>query len=117
MSRATNKMLQDWYNEFNSRFFEGRLPPDIEVRFATSEDDKDQLGNDCMGVYVHARKLILQDYGMREYWKMLKTNLLHEMVHALFPDHVSHKETEDHGMVFQYQIVKLFEKGAYDGLL
>lgn len=117
MTRATNKMLQDWYNEFNSRFFDGHLPPDVEVRFASSEDDKDQLGNDCMGVYVQSQKVILQDPGLRPYWKVLQMNLLHEMVHVLMPDHVSHEVTADHGMVFSHWIVKLFEKGAYDGIL
>lgn len=110
-------MLQDWYNEFNSRFFQGRLPPDVEVRFATSEDDKDQLGRESMACYVHASRVILHDPHLRDYWKVLKMNLIHEMVHALLPDHVSHEETEDHGMVFHHQIVKLFELGAYDGIL
>lgn len=115
--KATNKMVQKWYNEFNSRFFEGRLPPDIEVRFAVTDDDKDQLGDDCAGVYVHSLKLILLDSYIREYWKVLKYSLLHEMVHVRWPDHVSHEDTADHGMIFQREIVRLFEAGGYDGLL
>ncbi len=115
--RATNKTLQEWYNHFNSRFFEGRLPPDIEVRFARTEDDKVQLGNDCMGSYIHAFKLILQDDRLCTYWKVLQMNLLHEMVHVRYPEHVSQKHTEDHGMLFHNEIVRLFNIGAYDGLL
>lgn len=117
MARATNKMLKEWYDEFNSRFFDGRLDPGIEVRFATSEDDKEDLGNDCMGVYIHSDKLILQDPSLRTYWRVLKMNLLHEMIHALHPDHISHKDTEDHGMLFHREIIRLVEIGAYDGLL
>ena len=115
--RATNKMLQNWYNIFNSRFFEGRLPPDIEVRFARTEDDKDQLGSDCMGCYIKSLKLILVDARLDGYWKVLQSNMLHEMAHVRWPDHISHKHIADHGMMFQRELVRLFEAGAYDGLL
>ena len=117
MKLATNKDLEKWFKAFNRRFFENRIDPRVQVRFAMSEDDLDEIGNDCDGVYLIEEKVILIDKGLRPYGRMVQVILLHEMIHAEFPHHISQPFTEDHGMVFQHRMVELFNTGAFDGLL
>jgi hypothetical protein len=117
MKLATNKDLEKWFKQFNKRFFENRISSKVQVRFAMSEDDRDDIGDDCDGVYLTNEKIILIDKNLRGYVRLLQIILLHEMVHAEFPHHISQPFTEDHGMIFQHRVVELFEAGAFDGLL
>ena len=117
MKLATNKDLARWLKQFNRRFFDGRIDPEVQVRFAISEEDRDKLGDECNAVYVPSTRVILIDRVFRGYDRVTQILLLHEMVHAEFPDHISQPASNDHGMVFQHRIVKLFNQGAYDGLL
>lgn len=117
MKLATNKDLQRWFNSFNKRFFENRIDSRVQVRFAMNEEDRDDIGDDCDGVYVIDEKVILIDKNLRVYRRLTQIILLHEMIHAEFPQHISQPYTEDHGMIFQHRMVELFKAGAFDGLL
>ena len=117
MKLLTNKDLANWFERINERFFSDRLDSSIEVRFATSETDQDELGDDCDGSYNHDDRVILIDKKLRGYPRVVEILVLHEMIHAEFPDHISQSETEDHGTMFQHRLVELFHQGAYDGLL
>jgi hypothetical protein len=114
---ATNKDLARWLKLFNGRFFDGRIDPAVQVRFALSEEDQCDLGDDCDAVYLPDEQLILIEKTFRSYERVTQILLLHEMIHAEFPDHVSQPFSDDHGMIFQHRVVTLFNLGAYDGLL
>lgn len=114
---TTNKDLAKWFRELNARFFENRIDANIQVRFAISEDDLDQLGDDCDGAYIHDLQTILISKTFRKLSRITKIVVLHEMIHAEFPEHISDHSTEDHGLIFQHRLVDLFHQGAYDGLL
>ena len=117
MKLATNKELKDMFIMMNERFFGNSIDADTEVRFAIRLDDKEQLGNDCDGAYMRTEKLILIDASLRKYGRLVQCILIHEMIHADLPHHVSQPDTEDHGMLFHHKVVNLFHAGAYDGLL
>jgi hypothetical protein len=117
MKLATNKDLEKWFKQFNRRFFENRIDPRVQVRFAMSEDDRDVIGDDCDGVYLVDEKVILIDKALRGYRRLTQMILLHEMIHAEIPKHISQPFIEDHGMLFQHRMVELFNAGAFDGLL
>lgn len=110
--KMTNAQLKKLYLKFNKRFFDNRLDKDMVVTFEHDLEDE-ETGQELNGIQFgdevilnESLKLVGMDY--------ISIILLHEMVHADLPDY---NPADIHGPLFQAKVVRLFEKGAYDGLL
>lgn len=107
--KLTNAFLREEYKRLNKRFFENLLPKDLSVKFGDlSEDNAHGLSTGDE---------ILIDNRLRHSDCLTAIILLHEMVHISLPEYGGYPADGGHGMRFQARIVKLFEQGAYDGLL
>ncbi len=110
MAAVTNKELRSEYRRLNERFFGGSLPEDTTVRFGDLEDE-DEDG------YCAEDEIVI-DKDLRKHGDLASIILLHEMTHlSLGPSYRGYPSDDGHGMRFQAEIVRLFEAGAYDGLL
>lgn len=116
----SEKDMAIMFEGFNEEFFKGRLCPTIKVRFVTEK---------------HLRKANPREPadaawrpGINEIWidKVYARSesisciiLLHEMAHAaLEATYVGHPGPHrGHGMIFQVELYRLIQAGAYDGLL
>lgn len=113
MKLMTNKDLKFLFRTLNARFFDNRIDKNTRVRFANAEDEFD---SDDDGEYIIGDKLILIDPKMRKFYNYAAICLIHEMVHAELPEHISYPPS-CHGTVFYGRIADLFSRGAYDHLL
>ena len=109
MRLQTRSDLRRMKDRLDRKFFGGALK-DYDVSFANLNTD--ELSGCCDPDF----KVIQIDGGLRPFWKLTEIVMLHEMSHALLgPDYIGSRD--GHGMRFDARIVKLFEIGAYDGLL
>ncbi len=90
--------LQTLFDEFNRRYWKGRLPRYL-VRRQSKIKDGDLEG---LGVCNHQKKRIVIKSSLEE--DVLREVLLHEMVHVRFPD-------EDHGPKFTRELRRLAARG------
>ncbi len=109
MKNTTDKKLQQEFDKLNGRFFDGRLD-DISVQFKN-------IGPD--GMYHIGSKQITIDSKLRQHLSLILIVLLHEMAHADLDlrGYRGHQEDGGHGMMYQAELVRLFQAGAYDGIL
>jgi len=109
MKKTTDKKLQKQFDELNERFFGYRLEA-ITVQFAKISPD---------GLFNMRTKEIKLNDGLRKFPVLGLTVLLHEMAHADLDLHGYRGYLRDggHGMLFQAELNRLYQAGAYDGLL
>jgi hypothetical protein len=103
-----------WYFEgYNVQFFQDKIPPSTLVFFVKNLR---QGREKCDGKYSFTTKSIKIDEGLREHENLVVICLIHEMAHA-YIDVKNGNGFDDHGMIFQAELYRLFMAGAYDGLL
>lgn len=107
---TSDRQLKHWFDKFNTRWFEGKLPSTIIFW----EPPSDSFGVTCPVFEVNDKvfeiKLDPSLKGVPDYWKLL---LLHEMAHIkLWPKHPKHQ----HGKAFQDEMKRLANEGAFKSL-
>ncbi len=100
----TNKELNHWFQHYNKKYFRGKLPK-CQVRFRKVEDN--DLGQCEMDIKI---PLIDINPALGKWRVIVKTTLLHEMVHISLSSRV------EHGPRFQREMLRLAKAGAFKGL-
>lgn len=121
-----NESLSYYYNEYNFRYFGGRLPKDTKVKWG------ELAGIHAIGVYNEGHKILARrvrgknkgtlrtikyvrdeiviDWRLKSMFRIAATTLLHEMVHQK----LKNKDRGDgHGHVFQREMKRLARLGAF----
>lgn len=96
--------LRRRYNYYNRKYFDGKLPTDIEIIWAPCDDANGKVD------WIGNKPIIKIDPSLQGQPKFTNIILLHEVAH------VSHPRAH-HGKVFKDEIKRLIDAGAYDGLL
>ncbi len=98
-----------WYAEDNARWFGGRLPKDVAVRYSAHMPN---------GFWAYTRRLpdgrfviTLERYLARTP-NAARLTLLHEMAHIA----TWGREFNDHGPIWQAEMHRLADAGAFDAL-
>lgn len=109
----TEKNLQALYRRYNKKYFDGKLPAEVPVKFVDmSTTDQGGLCTtiNSEGLTLH---VIYLDSTFKDYDNLLKFFLLHECVHIKVPC----VEGEDpHGQAFDDEMMRLAFRGAFHGL-
>lgn len=106
-----DRRLRRWYRAFNVKWWAGELPEDVEVFFGTCEKDhgmyaysEDYLDEKVSGFELCVDHRWVDDDRIAKWW------LLHEMAHlAVMP-------FAGHGDVFQNEMKRLAQAGAFKGI-
>lgn len=104
MPPSSHGVLRRMYNRLNRLYFGGKLPA-IEVVFEPTGDSMA-----LTHTYDSAAHRLTFDPALRGYNKVIKINMLHEMIHVMYP-------TIGHGKRFKAEIARLWKLGAYEKLL
>ncbi len=106
----SNRALKKLFREYNRRFFGGKLP-DCIVCFATPRSfEKNGLGKaTCAVTFMkgYDRPAIFISANKLKGWRYIKSDLLHEMTHVSKP-------RAEHGKVFQDEMKRLANAGAFE---
>lgn len=100
--------LQFLFVEYNQRFFDNDLP-DMPVRWIKTPRGvaaEFWTNNGEMGINIHP---LFRKWGLLRYVKML---LIHEMAHAK----LRNRKIQDHGRVWNNEMLRLANAGAFYGL-
>ena len=105
----TNKKLVWWFNYYDRKFFQGKLP-EVYVHFEKLGDIKD--GKLIFGVTSYFEDTIILSINsiFKAYPKVTKHTLLHEMAHISLPIQV------EHGPKWEARMRSLARRGAFTGL-
>lgn len=117
--RKTDAELRAWFEYANDRFFGGEISLATKIEFAVGVFDRSEK-EPGDGHYIPNKMLIQIDESLRGRNRQWQVITLHEMAHAyLFQTkgYVGYCYHKGHGMVFQGELCRLFQIGAYDGLL
>jgi len=101
----TDKDLCKLFKEYNETLFNNSIDKNISIYFKHlwKTDDAD-------GLYLPG--VIFIDSHLKSVPKYARMVLIHEMCHAALPE-----SCVDHGMLFQAELVRIFNRGGFDGLL
>jgi hypothetical protein len=115
MIKRMDKKLRKEFDNLNEAFFEGRLEF-LTVRFT---DPKKKLPRDASGAYYPIKKQILIESALKDFSSYVTIVLLHEMIHADLDlrGYIGYPTDGGHGMLFQVELNRLYQAGAYDSLL
>ncbi len=103
----TDAKLRTFFHQYNRQYFGGQLEEPRVIRFADMKSDG--LTTTCSQFPTRVEI----DRHLRRHASCVKITLLHEMVHLkIGRDCLKH-----HGIRFAAELVRLFNAGAYDGLL
>ncbi len=107
----TTRELELAFEFHNEHFFGGKLaPPKVEFVSAKTLDDKDGLTS------VGEHGLVIQiSSQLRHFPNLCMIVFLHELAHIA--QWGTNTLPGAHGMIFSAEIVRLFNAGAYEGLL
>lgn len=107
----SDRSLKHWYDKFNGLYFNGELPQIVIYWEPLSNAD----GSTCPVYEVdHGQFQIKLDPSIKGFPCLWKITLLHEMVHVkLWVKHPKHQ----HGKLFQTELSRIFNLGAYKKLL
>lgn len=106
----TERKLQSLYKQYNRKYFDGKLPAEVPVKFIDmSETD---MGGLCTtiasgGLVLH---VIYLDSNFKDYDNILKFFLLHEMVHIKVP---VIDGQDPHNKEFDDEMIRLAFRGAF----
>ena len=105
--------LRQYFNNYNTQFFQDKLPSTTPLFFVKNL----KRGRErCDAMYSSTTGSIKIDESLRDHENLAVICLVHEMAHAyLYIKGCS--EFDDHGMIYQAELVRLFNAGCYDGLL
>ena len=112
--KRTNQWLQESYRLFNDVYFGGNLPCNAAVVYGVPNKKHD--------AHFDPRNMSIVVWeGLKDHDGLALLCLLHEMAHFKL-EMGGHRggttiKDKNHGMIFQSEIVRLFNIGAYDGLL
>lgn len=110
----TEKQLQSAYKTYNKKFFDGKLPSDVPVKYV------DMTGtSDCgLSTMFANGGLVLQviylDSRLKEFDIITRFSLLHEMCHIKL--HRVSTELDAHGKDFNDEMIRLAFRGAFKGI-
>ena|SRR5579863_1608743 len=104
----TEAELRRAFTFFNKYYFDGKLHNPYEIKFKKLASNDGASKRCDRGYYIHIEE------GLRRFPNFAIITLLHEMAHVarqdiMYPD--------GHGMQYSAEIIRLFNAGAYEGLL
>jgi hypothetical protein len=105
----TEKQVQSLYKKYNQKFFDGKLPAEVPVKFV------DMASTDYCGLTTMfsepglTLQVIYLDTKLKAHTNLLKFTLLHEMVHIKAP-------SAEHGQDFDDEMMRLAFRGAFKGI-
>jgi hypothetical protein len=105
--------LKKSFDLYNDWYFDNRIPANTVVEFGKTARDSD-------GTFKFATGKITINEKLKGRNNLVLICLLHEMAHArLQHTYIGGTLGDDphHGMIYQAELVRLFNAGAYDGLL
>lgn len=108
----TNKQLKTAFLNLNDRFFDGKISELTIVKFGDIKEDGLFQSDTQFGcIQINKRLKAHPDF--------VTLVLLHEMVHAYLAaiGHLGYEMDKGHGSRFHVEIDRLYQKGAYEGLL
>lgn len=110
MKGKTDKWLRRRFRFYNKKFFDNSIEePEIIVFIPLLKEKCDGY---TRWLSQHPTRLEIDD-SLRNHPCLTNIVILHEMAHLkLGPSYL-----EDHGMLYGAEIVRLFNAGAYEGLL
>lgn len=108
---ASDSQLKHWYDKYNFKWFDGKLPTDTLIYWepppAAYAETCPVFENDHSHFIV---KLDPSIRALKQWWKIV---LLHEMIHIkLRPKHPK----SQHGRLFQEEMKRLAYDGAFRNL-
>lgn len=110
----TEKQVLACYRRYNKRFFDGKLPHDIPIKYV--EVPKNSFCG--LTTMVAVDGLVLQciylDKALRDRDSLIKFSLLHEMVHVKL--HPTSTAVDAHGKEFDDEMMRLAFRGAFHNL-
>ena len=109
----SHRTLKRLYNEYNRKYFSGKLPS-IEINFITPGQMKKFFGLNratcavtCFKEGTTETVAIYISRNFLKCWRYVRADLLHECVHVAHPK-------ADHGKVFQDEMKRLAMRGAFE---
>lgn len=110
----TESQLKRHYARFNKKYFDGKLPADVAIKFVDMSGSND--GGLCVslshdGLQLHT---IYLDSNFKEYDTVIEWFLLHEMCHLKLFNQLP-AETDPHGQQFDEEMLRLAFRGAFRG--
>lgn len=105
----TEKKLLSLYKQYNKKYFDGRLPAEVPIKFV------DMSATDHCGLTTMfsepglSLSVIYLDSTFRDHDILNKFSLLHEMVHIKVP-------LAEHGQEFDDEMIRLAFRGAFRGI-
>ena len=104
--------LKRLYRQYNRKYFGGQLP-NICVRFGNAQAMKQAgvpRGTLAATLLSNGKPyaIVIRDYANKS-WRYIKADLLHELVHVAHP-------RADHGPVFENEMKRLANLGAFKGV-
>lgn len=100
---ASDPSLKRWLNEYNRRYFAGKIPRDVRVYWEPADGNLGDAGQ------KDGQWTIRIDPCLRFSSRMAKMALLHELCHVAHPGC-------GHGPVFQKAMMRLAKQGAFAAL-
>lgn len=116
----TEKDMSVLFDGFNEEFYDGEIRPPVKIRFVSEKEmRKTCIHKEADAVWWPKLHEIWIDKVYARSESICCLLLLHEMAHAALENvYVGHPGPHrGHGMIFQAEIYRLIQAGAYDGVL
>ena len=104
---TSNRALKRWYNKINSRFFYDELPRNVIVRWATPDDDEQDMASVDLAHDKRHKYEILINREKNPTLSVELNSLIHEMCH------IATSLKDDHGAAFEKWRQTLGERGIF----
>jgi len=105
--KLTNKVLQKTFDRLNEQYFSNTLKRPLVIMFDCLAEDEEEGLCDSDGIRI--------DRSLKEHPDFMILVMMHEMIHWKLRDW--EQDGEDHGPRFQQEKYRLWNLGAYEGLL
>lgn len=112
--------LRKGFTYLNNRFFNDEIPPSIKLGFMPNCGfESNGKWENVDAFYSEDDHTIMIDSHISYSSSNVSIALLHEMAHAYLhtKGYRGYSKDHGHGMMYQAEIARLFNAGAYDGLL
>jgi hypothetical protein len=110
--KNSNCYLECWYDAFNNEYFDGKLPRGIPVFYDSELIPLGYLGNTSCADWNNKETCKIQISPEIKNNRVSLIILLHESCHV-----ATSSEVEEHGPKWHQCMHRLFEAGAYEGIL